>query len=149
MMLSRHSHARRASMLASLATLCCVGAVLAGPRNHAQPPANEWPTYGGDWGNTRYSTLKAIDTTNVRELGGAWMLPLKGESSTTTPIVENGVMYIVAGVHVYALDARDGKTRWAYTSKVALGPRGVALGDGLVFVGTRDGSVQALEQANG
>jgi alcohol dehydrogenase (cytochrome c) len=114
-----------------------------------QVAASEWPAFGGDWGNTRYSALKSIDANNVAKLGGAWMLPLQAESSTVTPLVEDGVMYVIAGVHVYSLDARDGAKRWTYTSKVSLGPRGVALGEELVFVGTRDGSIHALQKSSG
>jgi quinohemoprotein ethanol dehydrogenase len=137
-------------VVAIAATLACASSLGArSSQNFTEVPQAEWPTFGGDWGNTRYSALKAIDAGNVSRLGGAWSMPLQTESSTVTPLIEKGVMYIIAGVHVYALDARDGTKRWTYTSSVALGPRGVALGDGLVFVGTRDGSIHALEQATG
>ena len=36
-----------------------------------KPPAAEWPLVGGDWGNTRYSTLAKINTSNVKTLKGA------------------------------------------------------------------------------
>jgi glucose dehydrogenase len=35
-------------------------------------PAQEWPVYGGDPGNTRYSRLKQIDRSNVVRLRTAW-----------------------------------------------------------------------------
>ena len=36
-----------------------------------QPTGKEWPTIGGDWGNTRYSTLTQINRNNVKNLKGA------------------------------------------------------------------------------
>ena len=35
-------------------------------------------TNGGNLTNQRYSTLKQIDTSNVKQLKGAWMTRLKG-----------------------------------------------------------------------
>src|SRR5215470_1970290 len=37
------------------------------------PVGNDWVTNGGNLTNHRYSTLKKIDTTNVKQLKGAWM----------------------------------------------------------------------------
>lgn len=34
---------------------------------------NEWTTYGGDYANTRYSTLDQINTRNVNKLKVAWI----------------------------------------------------------------------------
>jgi quinohemoprotein ethanol dehydrogenase len=114
-----------------------------------KPSADQWPVYGGDWGNTRYSPLTQINRSNVGQLRGAWVMKLKGETSTSTPVVENGVMYIIAGAHVYALDARSGDVRWTYQSAVALAPRSVALGEDKVFVGTRDAHIVALDIKSG
>ena len=36
----------------------------------------EWAAYGGDWANTRYSTLNSINTNNVKDLKVAWAFPL-------------------------------------------------------------------------
>jgi glucose dehydrogenase len=37
----------------------------------------DWPLVGGDWGNTRYSTLARINASNVKTLKGAWMTRLQ------------------------------------------------------------------------
>jgi quinohemoprotein ethanol dehydrogenase len=42
------------------------------------PVGKDWVTNGGNLANQRYSTLKRIDTTNVKQLKGAWMTRLKG-----------------------------------------------------------------------
>jgi glucose dehydrogenase len=42
------------------------------------PVGKDWVTNGGNMTNERYSTLKQIDTSNVKQLKGAWMTRLKG-----------------------------------------------------------------------
>ena len=42
------------------------------------PVGKDWVTNGGNLTNQRYSTLKQIDTNNVKQLKGAWMTRLKG-----------------------------------------------------------------------
>ena len=42
------------------------------------PVGKDWVTNGGNLTNQRYSTLKQIDTGNVKQLKGAWMTRLKG-----------------------------------------------------------------------
>src|SRR5947207_12967207 len=39
----------------------------------AKPATDAWPTYAGDYSQRRYSTLRQIDTTNVRHLTLAWV----------------------------------------------------------------------------
>ena len=34
----------------------------------------EWAAPGGDWASTRYSTLSQINTRNIKQLGGAWVV---------------------------------------------------------------------------
>ncbi|HZF03497.1 MAG TPA: hypothetical protein VE932_04095, partial [Patescibacteria group bacterium] len=42
------------------------------------PVGKDWVTNGGNLTNQRYSTLTQINTTNVKQLKGAWMTRLKG-----------------------------------------------------------------------
>ena len=59
----------------------------------------DWRVTGGDPGNTRYSALNQIDTTNVAQLRVAWVyhagdLPPDGHGEIqATPIVVDGVLY--------------------------------------------------------
>src|SRR6478735_7290632 len=80
------------------------------------PVGKDWVTNGGNMTNQRYSTLKQIDTSNVKQLKGAWMTRLKGSglggkySFEATPLVKDGIMYISTGNDdVFALDAKTGK----------------------------------------
>ena len=56
----------------------------------------DWPFIGGDWANSRYSTLDQIDTQSVANLAA---------STHATPVVKDGLMFIGAGTPLYALDA--------------------------------------------
>jgi quinohemoprotein ethanol dehydrogenase len=110
-----------------------------------KPAGAEWPLVGGDWGNTRYSTLAKIDTSNVKTLKGAWMARLNsgfgaGFSQQATPVVKDGVMYITTGEQdVFALDAKSGNLIWEYRANADpktpdnKAKRGVGLGEGMVF----------------
>src|SRR5437667_8801232 len=60
------------------------------------PVAKDWVTNGGNLTNQRYSTLKQIDTTNVKQLKGAWRTRLSRSgygnrySAEATPLVKDG-----------------------------------------------------------
>jgi quinohemoprotein ethanol dehydrogenase len=131
----------------------------------AADPRESWLTNGGALSNARYSPLDEIDTENVGELKGVWMTHLNGSGEATKysaeaqPIVYEGVMYVVTGADdVFAVDVETGKKLWVYEAKlpeaidtVCCGwtNRGVALGEGMVFLGQLDGSLIALDQTTG
>src|ERR1700736_3532389 len=67
-----------------------------------QPAGKEWPAIGGDWSNSRYSTLTGINRGNVQNLKGAWVAHLGSGlgpkySLEGTPVVKDGVLYIASG----------------------------------------------------
>ena len=123
------------------------------------PVAGQWPSYGRDYSNQRFSPLKQINRDNVAHLAPNWSY--KSGISTTfqaTPIVVDGVMYLSLPFnHVVALDARDGRELWRYEhhrskeSVMCCGPanRGVAVGYGKVFIGTVDARLIALDAKTG
>ena len=127
--------------------------------------AKDWVTNGGNLTNQRYSTLSQINTTNVKQLKGAWMTRLKGSglggkySFEASPLVKDGIMYVVTGNDdAFALNARTGEILWEYwsgidqkISTVCCGwvNRGLAMGEGLVFLGQLDGNVVALDMKTG
>ena len=129
------------------------------------PVGKDWVTNGGNLTNQRYSTLKQIDTSNVKQLKGAWMTRLKGSgfggkySLEATPIVKDGVMYMTTGNDdVFALNAKTGEFLWERWSgidqkltSVCCGwdNRGVAMGEGMVFLGQLDANVVALDAKTG
>jgi len=129
------------------------------------PVARDWVTTGGNLTNQRYSTLKQIDTTNVKQLKGVWMTRLKRSgfgtkySAEATPLVKDGIMYMVTGNDdVFALNAKTGEIlwqRWSWIdqkiSVVCCGwvSRGLAMGEGMLFVGQLDANVVALDIKTG
>lgn len=121
--------------------------------------SKEWPSFGRDYSNQRMSPLTQINPKNVEDLTLAWQFK-SGVSASfqATPIVVNGVMYVALPFnHVVALDAKTGKELWRYQHqrraewKMCCGPanRGVAVGDGKVFIGSVDARLIALNAKNG
>jgi quinohemoprotein ethanol dehydrogenase len=129
-----------------------------------QAASKEWLHVGGDWSNSRYSTLTQITRENVTTLKGAWVTHLGSGlgpkySLETTPIVKDGVMYVTTGNDdVFALDARTGALIWQHKSGIdqnistvccGWDNRGAAIGDGKVFLGQLDGRFVALDAKTG
>jgi glucose dehydrogenase len=124
-----------------------------------QQSVSDWPSYGQDYSSQRYSAATQINTKNVKDLAQAWIYKSGVVASfQTTPIVQNGVMYLSLPFnHVVALDAKTGKQLWRYEHdrrkdwKMCCGPanRGVAVSNGRVFIGTVDARLIALNVSTG
>src|SRR6476469_9868600 len=143
---------------------CLAGASLATAASLAMAQAgNEWPHYGGDQWNSRYSTLNQINTGNVSSLKVVWMHSLGSlESQESTPLVVGDTMYVTTSTgpkYVFALDAKTGKQKWKYEPELpndyfatvccGLDSRGVAYANGKVFVGRLDAKLAALDANTG
>ena len=132
--------------------------VATAPADDSVPPATDWPLYGLDYANTRFSPLTQIDKGNVAGLTRAWTVKT-GIPGTfqASPVVRDGVMYVSTPFnHVLALDAATGKELWRYTHQLTrkdscCGPanRGVAVDDTHVYLATIDARVIALDRAQG
>src|SRR5437867_1416401 len=72
----------------------------------------EWPLFGGDTANSRYSTLTQINTTNVKNLKGIWVSKKfeDGATSRSVPVIVDGLMFLTAGGRIDALNAKTGDT---------------------------------------
>jgi PQQ-dependent dehydrogenase (methanol/ethanol family) len=135
------------------------------PLELATPASVDWPTHGGDYGQTRYSALRQVTRSNVRRLRPAWHLRFGGSGVGSkykgegTPLVYNGVMYTVTGANdVFAIDAAKGTILWRYDAHLpptittvccGWANRGLALGDGRVYVARMDATLVALSQQDG
>ncbi len=125
----------------------------------AQPTDADWPSYGGTHSAWRYSSLDQVSVANVSKLVPVWAFQSGDYANAlqSTPIVIDGVMYLsTASNWVYALDAATGAVKWKYeygdpTGRVPYSRqnRGVAVGHGLVFMGTHDGRLVAIDQNTG
>lgn len=123
----------------------------------------EWLSYGLTPGETRYSPLNQINTTNVSRLGLAWSYDIGqgGGSQEATPLVWNGTIYSITNWSVvYAVDARTGKERWRWDPQVnraSLAPvlccgavlRGLAIYEGRIIAPILDGRLDALDAETG
>jgi quinohemoprotein ethanol dehydrogenase len=127
-------------------------------------PDADWPTVGGSLMNERYSPLDKIDTSNVSQLKGVWRTHLGSGlaakySAESQPVVYKGVIYITIGEDdANAVSVATGKILWEYKSGISQeistvccgwDNRGIAIGDGRVYLGQLDGRVVALDQQNG
>jgi quinoprotein glucose dehydrogenase len=90
----------------------------------AQAPSaarrSEWPAYGGNPEQTRYSPLTQINTRNVRRLAVAWTYDT-GETGglQTQPLVVGGVLYGYTPTHkTFALRAATGEHLWTFDSGI-------------------------------
>jgi quinohemoprotein ethanol dehydrogenase len=132
----------------------------------------DWLTYGGNFFSQRYSSLNQITTANVTQLKGAWTYHTGAFSDATSfessPIVSGGIMYLTGPQsQVYALDAKTGSELWTFVPDyggteiagvrgTAALPlccgqvnRGVAIGDGRVYVAQLDAKLTALDAKTG
>jgi quinohemoprotein ethanol dehydrogenase len=127
-------------------------------------PKDAWITNGGNLYNQRYSPLAEINRDTVKNLKANWRIHLNSGlgpqySGQAQPLFYEGVLYYPTGANdVFAIDVDTGKTLWKYEAhleqarvKVCCGwmSRGVALGEGKVFVGQLDAKLLALDQKTG
>jgi alcohol dehydrogenase (cytochrome c) len=130
-------------------------------------PGDEWITNGGSMANHRFSTLNEINTENVKELKGDWVTKIGAPATAAKFSAEGqaleykGTIYISDGADdVYALDAGNGEILWEYKPNLPPEPlggkvccgwdnRGVALGEGMVFISQLNGEQVALDQMTG
>src|SRR6266496_4364202 len=70
----------------------------------ANPPADSWPSYHGDYSGRRHSNLTQITPQNVGSLTLAWAFQT-GQSSTikSSPLLVNGVLYFTLLFHIDAV----------------------------------------------
>src|SRR5262245_41280375 len=126
--------------------------------NAVKEPGN-WLTYSGNYSGHRYSPLAQINSVNAARLKPLWTYQLDvTHKFETSPIVVDGVMYISEPPsNVTAIDAKTGRSLWRYRRQVPRDlrlccgqvNRGVAVLGDLVFVGTVDNHLIALDSATG
>jgi alcohol dehydrogenase (cytochrome c) len=128
---------------------------------------DNWSTNGGNLTNDRFSSLDEINTENVKELKGDWVTKI-GQNATAAKfsaesqaLEYEGTIYVSDGAdEVFALRAGSGEILWTYEPKLPPDPlgevvccgwdnRGVALGDGMVFISQLNGDQVALDQQTG
>jgi len=124
-------------------------------------PSN-WASQAGDNANHRHTTLKQINEGNVGKLQVAWTMStgvLRGHEGS--PLVIGDTMYIHTPFpnNVYAVSLKDQTFKWKYEPKqdADVVPvmccdtvnRGLAYGDGKIFLQQADTTLVALDAKTG
>ena len=127
-----------------------------------QEDANQWVMWGGNYAGTRYSELNEINASNAADLQVAWTMStgvLRGHEGG--PLVIGDTMYIQTPLpnKVFAISLVDQGLKWAYEPKQdpSVIPvmccdtvnRGLAYGDGKIFMLQADATFIALDAATG
>jgi alcohol dehydrogenase (cytochrome c) len=133
---------------------------------HADKEPQNWLTFYGNYAAWSYSQLNQITRNNVNQLVPVWAFPAGYPPSDTSlrqgleaaPLVVDGVLYLVGPQNnVYAIDAASGKLVWNYIHDWSkrgptAGPkaaRGLAFGNGRIYMGTQDDHMVALDARTG
>ena len=110
--------------------------------------------------NKRFSFLDRINRENVRSLQPQWYLDIPGidDGLAATPIVRDGIIYMTGSfANVYAVNAETGELLWHFdpessvhsglsNSWAARVNRGAAVAGGLVYIGTPDCRLVAINR---
>lgn len=131
---------------------------------HADKEPQNWLTYYGNYGAWSYSPLNQVNRENVKQLTPVWALsagyptnPSLRAGLEAAPLIVDGVLYLVGMQNnVYAVEAATGRRLWNYIYRWpekdvpgSRGARGLAVGEGLVFMGTQDSHIVALDAKTG
>jgi PQQ-dependent dehydrogenase (methanol/ethanol family) len=147
-------------MLTLVLTACIVNSSARAERSSA-PAENEWPSYGRDYSEQRFSPLSEVNIHTIKRLGLAWYYEFDTDhGQEATPLMTDGVLYTsTAWSKVLALDAKSGRRLWSFDPEVkrsragefccGVVNRGVALWKDRVYVGTLDGQLIALDAKTG
>ena len=131
---------------------------LRSPPARRDEPQN-WLTYSGGYASQRYSLLRQIRPSNVKNLELKWVLQNQVFGAwQSSPLVVDGIMYLTQRPNdVMALDAKTGRMFWLYRytnsgiQQVCCGAnnRGVAILGDTLFMGTLDAHLVAIDAKNG
>ncbi len=120
----------------------------------ANPPADSWPTYHGDYSGKRHSPLTQITPQNVPSLALAWAFQTgQGATMKSSPLLVNEMLYFTVPDNVWAIDARSGHQIWHYTyppnKGLHIGHRGVAMYKEWLYFITPDAHLICLNAKTG
>jgi acido-empty-quinoprotein group A len=147
------------------------------PARAGKSAVNDWPTHYGDYSGRRYSPIAQITPANVKRLSLAWVYRASGQETMNaggehqpgdpyywggpsasvtikaTPLMVDGVLYLAAPDHAYAVDARTGKEIWHYFWRtrggIHIGNRGVGMRNDAIFFETPDCYLVSLDATTG
>jgi alcohol dehydrogenase (cytochrome c) len=126
----------------------------------AESEPGHWLTYSGGYSAHRFSLLKQITPQKVAGLKPLWVYQTGNSNPVeSSPLVVDGVLYLTQPPSsVIALDVHSGRSLWTWerpmprdlrTLGLPVVNRGVALLNDMVFVGTLDNHLVALDAKSG
>jgi alcohol dehydrogenase (cytochrome c) len=121
------------------------------------PPDVDWLNWRRTPDGHGHSTLKAINRSNVRQLGLSWSIAMHQGSNQGTPLVRDGVMFLThPNNKIQAINAATGDLIWEYQynfpkgSRLLGGPtRNIAIFEDRLFLATYDAAVVAIDARSG
>ena len=121
------------------------------------PPDADWLNWRRTPDGHGHSPLKAINRSNVRQLGLSWSIAMHQGSNQGTPLVRDGVMFLThPNNKIQAIDAATGDLIWEYQynfpkgSRLLGGPtRNIAIFENRIFLATYDAAVVAVDARSG
>ncbi|MBZ5662785.1 MAG: PQQ-binding-like beta-propeller repeat protein [Acidobacteriia bacterium] len=132
---------------------------------HADKEPQNWLTFYGNYKGWSYSPLNQITRENVKRIVPVWTFAAGFPSGAAglrpgleaAPLVVDGVLFLEGMQNnVYAIDAVSGRTLWTYEYKwpevktfSIRGARGLAYGDGRIYMGTQNNHLVALDAKTG
>jgi alcohol dehydrogenase (cytochrome c) len=148
------------------------------PAELLNPLKDSWPTYNGDYSGKRYSALKQINQSTVKNLTLAWMTRVNSGMAVPGPgrnlvvggegagdfaaaggsikgsvLQVDGILYVTMPDNAWAVDARDGHELWHYFWKTRGGThianRGAAIWNNFLFFETPDNYLVSLDARTG
>jgi lanthanide-dependent methanol dehydrogenase len=153
---------KRAVVLAAAAAVTSSIALADADLDQKIADTSNWAAQAGDYANQRYSELKQVNASNVGKLQVAWTMStgvLRGHEGS--PLVIGDTMYIHTPFpnNVYAINLKDQTYRWKYEPKQDADVipvmccdtvnRGLAYGDGKIFLQQADTTLVALDAKTG
>jgi len=159
---SKHRSAFMATIVAAATAVVAAAALADGDLDQAMSNPSNWASQAGDYANHRHSPLSQINEGNVGKLQLAWSLStgvLRGHEGS--PLVIGDTLYMHAPFpnNVYAIDLKDQTIKWKYEPRQdeTVIPamccdtvnRGLAYGDGKIFLQQADTTLVALDAQTG
>ncbi|MGE4432324.1 MAG: PQQ-dependent dehydrogenase, methanol/ethanol family [Sphingobium sp.] len=119
-----------------------------------------WPAYGGTYGEQHFSPLDEVNAQTVGNLGLAWSYDLPPGNPMSGPIAVDGVLYTATGYSIVrAFDVQKGTELWSFDPEApqaagfklrqGWGIRGLAYWNGKIIVGTQDGRLIGIDAHSG
>ena len=153
----KKAHLRRLG----LGTALLLGSALAvvGPTqeelNNADSSTDSWLMYNKGYKAQRHSALNLVNAGNVAGLKRVCTFDTKDDGGfQATPQVYKGVIFITQMYRTFALDARTCKALWIHKyvtpdSSVLTTNRGLAIADGVLYRGTPNAHLIAIDAGTG